>query len=1596
VRKTYLLMLIVGVILVARVSPSGAETWIAAADGTPPGPMSIDVVSATLDEVVLDVELAGFYVEEVQTDLGPFLRIRVPGAGRTVDIGKALLPILGRGVEIPQGSTPEVEILGRTTARMDLAAMGLPVRVFPVQEPVEKLPGARESARFVMSDAFYAASALYPAETVRIAEVGQLRGHRYAMLKVSPVRYEPALGTLEVTQRLRVRVTNPGADPAQTRATIDRYASPGFEAIASNALLNYQPPQTKTVLPLPIGYLIITDADFYSELLPLADWKNSKGYETTVTQTADVPGGATTTAIQNYIKDAWLNWPTPPSFVLLVGDVADIPNWVGSGSNNPATDLYYATMTDGDYIPDLGVGRFSVTSPTQAAALVEKTVDYERVLLASGTAWLKKAVFMASEDNYTVTEGTHNYVISTYLDPAGYTCDKLYCHTYSATTQQVRDAFNDGRELGIYSGHGATDYWADGPYFSQSDVNGLTNYDMYPFVQSYACYTGQYTLGECFAETWIRGVNNAGLAFWGSSVTSYWDEDDILEKGVFEAMFADGFTWVSGMLDQGKWYLYEHYSGGGSTQRYYEMYNLMGDPSLDIWTAHPAVMNVTHAGTCPVGAEAYSVHVAEAKGPLADALVCLNMPGVVYETAYTDASGDAEVVLDPPPTEVGEMTLTVTRHNGLPFIDVIDVIVPAIVTLDPDTIQVEVATPVTVTVLDTLSAPMPNVVVTIDGWGLDPALVDTTDASGQAVITVDAPYGETLTVVGREIGQTYDCFELPLVVAGALALPSPRLEARVDEVGLLGALTPYYVGALKGQVAHAGLDLFAVGCGVDTMTSSAADTAVLEVTPVALGTIDVAMAYSGYEVYVEQIPVIEVYGLLTGTVSDGATTDPLVGVPVSVYTAGADTSTATPVFEVASGAGGSYASPDSIPAGMYDVYAKFFGYLDHFGTTMVYWGGNTYDIAMTPAPSGTVAGTVTEENTGHPITASIKIYRSDDGSLYSETTSDSLSGGQYETGSLPYFTYLFRVRAPHYMTQNVYVAVDEATETVDFEMVPTQGNLLVVDDNTGDKATGPKVGDKGEILPFDGDPGSGQTAKSAAALAQDLEDLGYDVTTETSAATDPVTWPNYDIVIWSCGDDTNPVSEETYRTSLNGYVEGHGKLIIEGGEVGYDACSYPGYPDFAATTLHCVDWEHDSSGNLSLAAPTHPIATTPNALPTTLVMTYVGYGDQDALIPDAETEIVYEWSSYAGQGGVLVYDDNPDPGSSQVVFYSFNYSAVTDTVGREELLENTIAHLLAPESTPEGIIRGQVALYEEPTFEGVVVRTHPMGVSDTTDAAGNYELVGLYDGTYQVTASKVGFSDSTAVVEIVAGGTVEGIDFTLYPIDEYMANPEMPIPDNNPTGIRVQIDVPDDLLPTAVDCYVNITHSYQGDLIVELTSPKGTIVRLHNQTGGSVDDIITWYDSETEPDGPGTMDDFCGDSALGTWELFVSDNASYDTGILHSWGLRFETPPVTAVDDELVSGKPSVHFLARNYPNPFNPLTHLQFGLPKASDVEVAVYNVRGQRVRVLTSQHYEPGIYGITWDGTDTDGRTVASGVYFCRMTAGDFTACERMVLMK
>ena len=96
---------------------------------------------------------------------------------------------------------------------------------------------------------------------------------------------------------------------------------------------------------------------------------------------------------------------------------------------------------------------------------------------------------------------------------------------------------------------------------------------------------------------------------------------------------------------------------------------------------------------------------------------------------------------------------------------------------------------------------------------------------------------------------------------------------------------------------------------------------------------------------------------------------------------------------------------------------------------------------------------------------------------------------------------------------------------------------------------------------------------------------------------------------------------------------------------------------------------------------------------------------------------------------------------------------------------------------------------------------------------------------------------------------------------------------------------------------------------------------------------------------------------------------------------------------------PSVQIVTKLYnafPNPFNPNTLIRYSLKEAGKVTIDIYNMKGQKIKSYTQEHYSPGYYQVSWDGCDDNGRNVASGIYLYRLTTGNYTSVKKMVLAK
>jgi hypothetical protein len=558
--------------------------WINFGNSSVTSEASVTLLRADAAAVELSASISGIQAEPRTLDGNLYTHLYGDDFGFGWVVGQPDLPVLRRQVEIPFGASYSLELTRANVTETSLSELDLAAPISPLQPPDRKCN--EQFAPFIKDEVVYATDSYFPDQPLATTDEYIQRGHRILTVDIWPVAYNPVTGGLLFYSQVEFRIRCSESDMALTQVQAERYSSPAFEARMARQVLNYnqgQKPHQYTQAD-SIGYLIISADIYYNSMVPFVLLKQEEGFTVTHTPLSSI--GSTTTAIKAYIQQAYDSWSIPPSYVLLVGDTNTLPTWTGPIIGT-STDLYYATM-DGssDWHPDIGRGRFPVRSIAQVDAMVNKYLAFADL---DGTeSWVKKASFPATCDQYLIAEGTHNYVIDNYMIDHGYSGtfpnnpqpggDKLYCVTYGATQADVQNSLDDGRGMLIYSGHGSYSGWE---LYTQTAVPTITP-GYFPFVASYACLTGNFGQPEVFGETWVLQVNKGALAYWGSATYSYWDEDDILERAMFDSLFVEGLPQpdYTGMTYDGLAAVEASYPS--SARYYWETYNILGDPAASI------------------------------------------------------------------------------------------------------------------------------------------------------------------------------------------------------------------------------------------------------------------------------------------------------------------------------------------------------------------------------------------------------------------------------------------------------------------------------------------------------------------------------------------------------------------------------------------------------------------------------------------------------------------------------------------------------------------------------------------------------------------------------------------------------------------------------------------------------------------------------------------------------------------------------------------------------------------------------------------------------------------------------------------------------
>ncbi|MBC8254948.1 MAG: hypothetical protein H8E35_13115, partial [Ardenticatenia bacterium] len=352
-------------------------------------------------------------------------------------------------------------------------------------------------------------------------------------------------------------------------------------------------------------YLIITHGNFYQDVLPLASYRAAQGLRARVIDVQDIYdefsyGLFDPHAIRDFLAYAYTNWQPPaPSYVLLVGDgTFDFKDNLGTGEGNyippylalvdpwlgeTASDNRYVTISGDDILPDMFIGRLSANTAADTRAMVDKILRYEES--PPKGPWNRQVLFVADNaDSAGDFAAMSDEVIQGHL-PLSYKAQKVYYQVNYPTSEETRaaiiGALNEGQLLVNYIGHASIQQWAHEDLFGVADIASLANGDKLPMMLPMTCYDGyfHYPGYPSLGESLVRAEDKGAIASWSPVGLGVATGHEYLDRGFFDAVFADGVKEIGPATTQAKLYLF------ASTNGYRDLidtYLLFGDPAMGL------------------------------------------------------------------------------------------------------------------------------------------------------------------------------------------------------------------------------------------------------------------------------------------------------------------------------------------------------------------------------------------------------------------------------------------------------------------------------------------------------------------------------------------------------------------------------------------------------------------------------------------------------------------------------------------------------------------------------------------------------------------------------------------------------------------------------------------------------------------------------------------------------------------------------------------------------------------------------------------------------------------------------------------------------
>ena len=608
-----------------------------------------------------EVRLSG-----VRKEGDSYTEIEIPGIQPAVgEPGTPGVPVLFRLIAIPEGAKAIVKskVVTEQALRMSL----YPVQPEPVdaeQSPKgQSVTGNFVDPEFTIRKDIYESDNSFPETDVKATRIGKSRGLNLVQLAISSGRYNPKSEVFTVFEEVQFEIIFEGGKGTfLSAASSNPFESFLYRDIVLNSIVidSYI---DKDILQRSFcggeEFLILTHPDFTEAAHRLASWKREKGITTSVVNVNDGDGAGPDTKeeIDEFIENRFSRCNVRPSYVLLLGDAEFIAPFYKntSGSNTTGTDYPYALLSsDNDLIPDFALGRIPVDTLEQANTVVDKIINYESNPPSLSSFY--KRVGIASEFQCCKTTGQEGRDQRSFIETSefvrneltdhGYRVDRIYTEKveagydgdptprrfYNGTllpagidadsgfewdgdTNDIVNAFNEGRFLFLHRDHGSKNGWAN-PSFKSANIQDLTNGELLPVVFSVNCSSGLFDNETAngdydtnvddvlFAERLLRKSDGGAVGILGDTRDSPTWANSALTRGFFDAVwpntvsdFGDGTRKrrLGDILNHGKLYLMTQLGVEGTTEAPTQgninsdlfLWHVIGDPTLEMWTSNP-------------------------------------------------------------------------------------------------------------------------------------------------------------------------------------------------------------------------------------------------------------------------------------------------------------------------------------------------------------------------------------------------------------------------------------------------------------------------------------------------------------------------------------------------------------------------------------------------------------------------------------------------------------------------------------------------------------------------------------------------------------------------------------------------------------------------------------------------------------------------------------------------------------------------------------------------------------------------------------------------------------------------------------------------